>query len=97
MAGWICPENRSLPDAVYKPLVQKEMIEKPNNRERDCIIYIYGWMDGCVVYDIFGEKERSVYIAKSTREKLATVGVLETGTGRDQMKAEGRQFSPQPP
>lgn len=54
-------------------------------------------MDGCVVYDIFGEKERSVYIAKSTREKLATVGVLETGTGRDQMKAEGRQFSPQPP
>ena len=41
------------------------------------------------------EYERFIHTVKSTHKELEQLELLETGTGKDQVKPEGRQFGPQ--
>lgn len=69
------------------------------NGERDTTLHI--WMD-VYVYDMLyswkeGESERDSYAQlKAHTRNGQQLELLETGSGRDQAKAEGRQFAPQP-
>ena len=69
------------------------------NGERDTTLHI--WMD-VYVYDMLysgkeGESERDSYAQlKAHTRNGQQLELLETGSGRDQAKAEGRQFAPPP-